>query len=466
VAAGADLITPTRQIEAAPGLHEIRSAVRALLESSPAYERLEPADRRRLAQGMVRICYTAAQLKHDSGTLDENGAGQERQPALAMTQAAGGGFAASAQQAPEVARRILNAVSFPRFVTDLINGVFKAMLDSNIAQMNSFVELINNVSASVEGFADAQMAPDRARQWLAERYPASFDLNVEPGDSESGTQAQVSLVLKPGAPFPSAEALKVDLGLGPDDSPPTGNPEALVPFARRQLAQMRQQMLSTMVQMGLQRIVIDSGRISASMRFHIDTHSAAAEDKASRLESDTGINLAGSYGMPGVFGISASISENISYVSTQKEQTTEEMNTDLDLNSAVEVNFKSDYVPLNRLATSQQVGRIQQNSLNPEAEATTARSQRETRQSAAEQARQTAMDTSLTPHPPAQGQNPLDEVIKSAQQAASKAGASAPGQSSATGTKSGGGGGGAAPPAAPPATTPPANTSPAPTTAH
>jgi len=459
VIAGAELKRPTRQREVAPGLDEIRSAVRSLLESSPAYERLEPADRRRLAQGMVRICHTAAQLKQDGEALSERGVGDERQPALAVTQAAGGGFGASAQQAPEVARRILNAVSFPRFVTDLINGVFKAMLDSNIAKMNSFVELINNVSASVEGFADAQMAPDRARKWLAERYPGSFDLSVEPGDSESGTQAQVTLVLKPGAPFPSAEALKVDLGLAPEDSPPTGNPESLVPFARRALAQNRQQMLSTMVQMGLQRIVIDSGRISASMRFHIDTHSSAAEDKASRLESDTSINLAGSYGMPGVFGISASISENLSYVSTQKEQTTEEMNTDLDLNSAVEVNFKSDYVPLNKLATSQQVGRIQQNSLNPEAEATTSRGQRESRQSAAEQARQSAMDTSLTPHPPAQsGQNPLDQVVRSANQAASRSGVSAPGQSSPTAAPSGGGGGGGAPPASPPASAPPAAT--------
>src|SRR5260370_2749076 len=100
VAAGADLMTPTRQIEAAPRLDEIRSAVRALLESSPAYGRLEPADRRRLAQGMVRICYTAAQLKHDSGTLEENAAGQQRRPALAMTPAPGGGSPASPHTPP------------------------------------------------------------------------------------------------------------------------------------------------------------------------------------------------------------------------------------------------------------------------------------------------------------------------------------------------------------------------------
>jgi hypothetical protein len=39
-----------------------------------------------------------------------------------------------------------------------------------------------------------------------------------------------------------------------------------VPFVRQSLARNRQQMLATMVQLGMQRIVIDSGRINASMR--------------------------------------------------------------------------------------------------------------------------------------------------------------------------------------------------------
>ena len=44
------------------------------------------------------------------------------------------------------------------------------------------------------------------------------------------------------------------------------------------------------------------------------------------------------------------MTNTIGYVSTQKTQTSEEMNTDLDLTSSVELVFKSDYVPLDRLA--------------------------------------------------------------------------------------------------------------------
>jgi hypothetical protein len=52
-----------------------------------------------------------------------------------------------------------------------------------------------------------------------------------------------------------------------------------VPFARRTLARQRQQMLSTMVMLGMQRIVIESGRLNAAMRFHIDTRSDPTFDR-------------------------------------------------------------------------------------------------------------------------------------------------------------------------------------------
>jgi hypothetical protein len=387
---------------AAPDLSRIRSTVRDLLLSSPAYQKLEPGDRKRLAQGLVTICHAAVQLQK----AQEEGESAVPAPGpLAMTQAAGGGFGAAAQQAPEVARRILNAVSFPRFVTDLINGVFKAMLDSSISQIHAYVELINNVAASAEGFADANIHLDSARQWLAERYPASFELNVEPGETaDDGTQlpATVTVVLKAGADAPTPAALAVDLGLGEDETPPpASDPEQLVPLVRKRLAKSRQEVLATLAMLGMQRIVVESGRINAAMRFHIDTHSAAAEDKGSRFESETGIHLAGSYGT-GIFNISADIQENIGYVSTQKEQTTEEMNTDLDLSSSVEVNFRGEPVSLDRLATSSQVSAIRANARNPDAEfqaADQARAAREQRQAAAEAARREALNKDLVPHP-------------------------------------------------------------------
>jgi hypothetical protein len=156
--------------------------------------------------------------------------------------------------------------------------------------------------------------------------------------------------LRPGASLPPTEALRTDLGMGDGETVPAGDPErTLVPLARRRLAKMRQEMLASMVLLGMQRIVIESGRIHASMRFHIDTRSALQEDSGSTLDVKNQLKAKAKGGLLG-WGASAEMTNTIGYVSTQKTQATEEMNTDLDLNSSVEILFRSDQLPLDRLA--------------------------------------------------------------------------------------------------------------------
>jgi membrane protein involved in colicin uptake len=98
--------------------------------------------------------------------------------------------------------------------------------------------------------------------------------------------------------------------------------------------------------------------------------------------------------------VSASISNTIGYVSTQQSQSTEEMNTEVDLNSSVEINFRTDQVPLDRMAGPAQADRIRGNSLNPEAEAQAAAPTRATRTERTrtdEEARRAALDKRLAP---------------------------------------------------------------------
>jgi hypothetical protein len=138
------------------------------------------------------------------------------------------------------------------------------------------------------------------------------------------------------------------------------------------------------------------------MRFHIDTRSAAQEDRGSQLDFRNTLTASGSFGY-GPWGASASMTNTIGYVSTQRTQTTEEMNTDLDLNSSVELVFKTDYLPLERMAGQGQIDRIKVNTLNPEAEvkaATEARVAREKRIEQSDTARRAALDKSIAPPPP------------------------------------------------------------------
>ena len=410
----------TLSVEGQAPLPVVRETVRDLLLSSAAYHSLTPDQRREISQSMVSVCQTAVALLQEEVRSDALAGKPPGAQALAQSQAAperraparaqnaGEEFSGvSAQRVAGTTHAILKAVSFPRFVTELINGVFKALVDSNQQQMQSYVELIRNVAASTDGFADMNMAPNRARQWLIDAFPGSFEMDggeVEEG-WESDEPEESRLRMRPGASMPPEAALRAGLGLAPEESVPSGDPEtALVPFARRALARQRQQSLATMVMLGMQRIVVESGRLNASMRFHIDTRSAAAAEEGSRFDLENKAEASGKFGA-GPWGVEAKMTNTIGYVSTQKTQTSEEMNTDLDLNSSVELYFKTDYLPLDRMAGAGQVDRIRVNTLNPDAEAKAALDAREKRVAGArtaEAGRSKELDSSLKREAPPQ----------------------------------------------------------------
>jgi len=387
----------------------VRTAVRDLLSSSQAFHSLAPEERKAAAQAMVKVCQTAVSLMRQEAKADleaKSGTTPARARGIATAQSARQEFGGvSASKVAGTTQAILNAVSFPRFVTDLINGVFRAMVDSNRQQMASYVDLIKNVAASVDGFAEMSLGQDQARQWVVDTFPGSFeirggaDADTAPEDrAEENESARVHL--REGASMPSEEALRSALGLGPEESAPSGDPEtALVPFARRAIARQRQQVLASMVMMGMQRIVIESGRINAAMRFHIDTRSAASDESGSKFNLENQASVKANY-----WGVEMAMKNTIGYVSTQKQQSTEEMNTDLDLNSSVELVFKTDYLSLDRMAGKGQVDRIKVNTINPDAEEKLASQERQARLQgarAADSARDSGLDAALKPGPAA-----------------------------------------------------------------
>lgn len=400
----------------------IRLAVRDVLERTPHYATLPPPDRQALAQAMVKVSTLAAELIAEEGQAAgeiERRAPSRPAPPLATAQSAQPEFGTAADRIAGITRNVLNAVSFPRFVTDLINGVFKAMIDANAQQMNQYVQLLNAVSASAEGFERSQFGLVQVRQWVADHFPEAIEYDSpdpedlpQPGDrmdAEERADLQrelenVKLRLKSGASMPGTEEVRATLGIPAEEPVNVSGPEQLVPLARRYLARQRQQQLATMVMLGMQRIVIDSGKINAAMRFHIDTRSAASEDRGSEFGVKNRVKAGGSFGV-GPWGASAEVENTISYVSTERSQRTEEINTDLELNSSVELNFHTDYLPLNQMAAQAQADRIRNATLNPTADIpdpSAARNARLQAQLTSERERRTGIDSVV-----AEGAKPL-----------------------------------------------------------
>lgn len=387
----------------------LRAAVRNVLLGTPSYQELDAAKRRELAQAMVRVGQLAADCIAEERAAQAQIDGA-RPLAKALQEQPG--FGESARRIGDVTRDTLQAISFPRFVTDLLNGVFRAMNDSSQTQLQQYLQLLNAVSSTAGGFEQTQTSEIQVRAWLVDHFPDSFEMDLpeppEPGEPPPDPEdvEPPRLRLRAGGRMPSEEALRAAMGVQPGEDFSAGsNPEALVPLARRQLARQRQQMLATMVQMGMQRIVIDSGRINAAMRFHIDTRSAANQDRGSQFGMQNRVRASANVGI-GAWGVSADVENTISYVSTERSQRTEEINASADLTSSVELNFHTDAIPLNRLAAQAQADRVRSASLNPDREAEIAAGRADSERLAgartSEEARRGGVDTatrSATPPP-------------------------------------------------------------------
>jgi hypothetical protein len=359
--------------------------VRALLETAPAFYQLPRATREKMRGDLAKISSYTAALIHDdwsqSRKLNQTPVVRSRRvvegavtaPATparlhalrpARTLADGFQQGEEGQFTPVAASNVaritedtLNAIAFPTFVADLIRGTFQAIVDASIQQMEAYAELLSNVSKTVDDFMKDNITDNNARDWLAGAYPQSVRI-----DTSSG---QPRAVPAPGAGDAEPPNFRRDLNLSEDVGVDESTiEEILVPAARRRIAQSRQQTLATMVLMGMNRIVVTRGRIKAGMGFRIDTTDRSRSEFASNFESKT--EAQAKYGWF-LSPASASVKSSVAYVSSSKKNSESEIDVQADLTGEVDLQFKSDYFPLERFADTAVIAQIQQNTPNPAA---------------------------------------------------------------------------------------------------
>lgn len=382
----------------------VRAAVRSLLEASPAFGKLGPEQRRKLAHGLVSITETAIGLVAEEAVSDP--AAPVAGPFATGLSAQGGFDPGANRQLAGVARDTLDAIAFPRFVTELVNGVFRGLIDANAQQIQAYVDMIAGVTAAT---ADSQGATgaDQARLWLVQQFPDAYELAAGEGEwGEQATNGPMRLRLRDGQDAPPAADIAGLLGLtgreaeGLDPEEPE---EGLLGKVRAFLSRQRQKVLASLLTLGMNRLVIDHGKIKAGMNFSIDARSAAEENRAQRFELKHSSRVGGSVGF-GPWSVNASMTNSIGMVNTSQSHRREEMNQRVNMNADIELHFHSDYMPLNRLAASDSVQRIRAASANPQADIPTELPQRPAEtpdQTAARGVVQTPINFDPPPPPPA-----------------------------------------------------------------
>ncbi len=333
----------------------VRGQVRDLLMKTPAFASLSEADRRELAHGMVNV----GQFLADAGGLtrdvpmelsatDARSLADQPPVDTAGQKFKDQGGAQAADAGVDALGNAIDNVDFPGFVAGLIDGVFNAIVTSSIKQMEAFAELVKNVSKSVDAFMKDNVSEDQARDYLVERYPEHLEVDT------SGEKAVI-------APRQDSETDAMpdffsDLGLAaPVDSLDEDTIEQqLVPAARKKMAMDRQQVLLSMVLMGINRLIVTDGSIKATVVFELKTSDRVTQKRKRTTDYNQTQNEKYSRSRWGwIFSPTSTYTSdtdttlNVSTVRTDDSESKVDLKTKL--TGDVNVRFRSETFPLEKM---------------------------------------------------------------------------------------------------------------------
>jgi|RhiMethySRZTD1v2_1073278.scaffolds.fasta_scaffold96099_3 hypothetical protein len=247
-------------------------------------------------------------------------------------------------QAGQLAGEFVENVDFPKFVRDLLKGVFDANLQVTIQQMEAYQKLLKTATKSVAEFANA-IDNTAAFGYLAENNSDDFSIDFDDNDPDPQGQPKAVLTNKEG------EVIARDKDLG-DNELKARIMDAKIAMAKEQRALLRETIL-----MGITRLVVERGKVKASVLFDIKAGEQINKaDKAAMKEAhSSGTSMRASGGLIGsIFGgpsAGHTRSDSKTQISISSAKSTATTSLEAKLAGEVEIIFKSDYFALDNFAS-------------------------------------------------------------------------------------------------------------------
>jgi hypothetical protein len=311
-----------------------RAQAQDALAGLPSFHNLSPPDRLAVYSQLVR---------DRAAVLAQNGG---RSTALAGPQKASDSIDDKRHenrridQAGDLAGQFIDNVDFPKFVRDLLKGVFDANLQVTIQQMESYQRLLKSASADISKFINA-IDDTAAFGYLAESQGDDFGLDFS--DSEKDADGKPAVVLT------NKDGQKLDMG---DNEVKAKIMDAKIAMAKEQRALLRETIL-----MGITRLVVERGVVKASVLFDIKaTEQVQKEDKAAlKTAHSSGTSFKAGGGLIGnLFGHPAggrASSDSETKISISSAKSLGSTSLEAKLAGSVEIIFKSDYFKLDNFAS-------------------------------------------------------------------------------------------------------------------
>ncbi len=345
-----------KPVPARNSLPLIRSKVQKMLSGNQAFRQLPEYTRSQVAHDMVKVAKYIVDANGETCDAPINAIvsslGKRR---LSKPMAEGGpdtagadfkdqGGANAATSGSAAFTENVSKTDFPGFVGGLIDGVFNAVVDASITQMQAYAELVSNVAKTADQYMRDNVTPDQARDYLVEKYPDHLEADM------SGEQGRVRV--KQDADESNMPDFMKELGLpfSLDDLDDDTVEEQLVPAARKRMSMDRQQLLATMVLMGLNRIVVTDGNISASVVFTLDTVDAIENERERNVTFER--NSRYKRKTSGWFRPKTNYTRTskLNIETTQNEDSEASVKLKTTMKGNVDLRFKSETFPLEKMA--------------------------------------------------------------------------------------------------------------------
>lgn len=365
-------------------LQAVRPQVRALLEQSPGFRALPVEQQREMAQTMVRVAsYMAnpqglAREELDPGKAILARAQDSTEDARKKASGKVGTFAGADFKAGATAAgveqfgNLVQTVDFPTFVGGLIQNVFQAIVNASIEQMEAYGTLLKSVAQTVGDFANDNITEDAARSWMVDRFPGEIGwASREDEDVEEGQRPpprRITGTSEDGAALAARITRELELAQPLTDLDDPQQEARAVAAARLQLARSRQQLLASMVLLGISRIVVTDGSINAKVVFSMRAsdeavRKARASMRDTTRSSNTNVSGGAAWAPWGAAGtVNVNKQSHMATVSSSVDERSESMaEVKSKLTGEVRVNFKSDFLPMEKMASPGMIAMIQGN---------------------------------------------------------------------------------------------------------
>ncbi len=242
-------------------------------------------------------------------------------------------------QAGDLAGDFIQNVDFPKFVRDLLKGVFDANLEVTIKQMEAYTNLMKAATASISKFVNA-IDDTAAFGYLAENNSDDFSFDFDDNEKDEDGNPKAILTDKQGN--------KLDVG---DNEVKAKIMDAKIAMAKEQRALLRETIL-----MGVTRLVVERGNVKASVLFDIKAAEKIqkADKAAIKKSKSSSRSMSGGGGLLGkIFGgVSGgqTSSERETQISVSSAKSVASTDLAAKITGSVDITFKSDYFKLDNFA--------------------------------------------------------------------------------------------------------------------